>query len=351
VSCRTSDGQTITQRYHAWGTIRPGPNNALPTDYTFTGQKLDESTGLMYYGARYYDGTLGRFVQADTIVPNPGNPQDFNRYAYVRNNPLKYTDPSGHAICVDEECAWIEHPVSGEIMQRRAGTPLPPPTWSWRQFLIDAFTFNIFGMGMTGEARPTVQMQRQVEASYQRGVAFTREHTPEPILAASDAVGQFLHENPEIKMGISAAMMTANTFAPPAGITNPVPERMARVVPVRFAESPTLGAPGAQEVFVTAADDIAGITTSRGLAERLMLVDEAGNLIEGPFAVFEFDVPTSGIASPVFRSSTGFVGGGLTGHGAREFVIPNLPLSALENLIITILSAKLHSTFTTICSG
>jgi hypothetical protein len=50
----------------------------------------------MYYGARYYDATLGRFVQADTVVPNPGNPQDLNRYAYVRNNPLRYVDPSGH---------------------------------------------------------------------------------------------------------------------------------------------------------------------------------------------------------------------------------------------------------------
>ena len=96
VSYRADGQQTITQRYYPWGTIRPGPSNALPTDYTFTGQKLDESTGLMYYGARYYDPALGRFVQADTIVPNLANPQDLNRYAYVRNNPLKYTDPSGH---------------------------------------------------------------------------------------------------------------------------------------------------------------------------------------------------------------------------------------------------------------
>jgi len=53
----------------------------------------------MYYGARYYDPALGRFVQADTIVPNPASPQDLNRYAYVRNNPLRYTDPSGHMEC------------------------------------------------------------------------------------------------------------------------------------------------------------------------------------------------------------------------------------------------------------
>ncbi len=50
----------------------------------------------MYYGARYYDAGLGRFISADTIVPSAGNPQSLNRYAYVLNNPLKYTDPTGH---------------------------------------------------------------------------------------------------------------------------------------------------------------------------------------------------------------------------------------------------------------
>jgi hypothetical protein len=44
---------------------------------------------------------IGRFIQPDTIVPQPGNPQALNRYAYVLNNPLKYTDPSGHAACYD----------------------------------------------------------------------------------------------------------------------------------------------------------------------------------------------------------------------------------------------------------
>jgi RHS repeat-associated protein len=114
----------------------------------FTGQRLDDS-GLMHYNARLYDPALGRFVSADTIVPGsasgsmqgvaakpltvafhetgflgklnqesgapfwfqlgrdgrkqlgspfgPVNPQALNRYSYVLNNPVKYTDPSGHA--------------------------------------------------------------------------------------------------------------------------------------------------------------------------------------------------------------------------------------------------------------
>jgi hypothetical protein len=52
----------------------------------------------MYYNARFYDPSFGRFLTADTIVPDPANAQGFNRYAYVINNPIIYTDPSGHWV-------------------------------------------------------------------------------------------------------------------------------------------------------------------------------------------------------------------------------------------------------------
>jgi hypothetical protein len=53
---------------------------------------------LYYYNARYYDPKLARFISPDTIVPDPRNPQALNRYSYVLNNPLKYTDPTGHGF-------------------------------------------------------------------------------------------------------------------------------------------------------------------------------------------------------------------------------------------------------------
>ena len=72
----------------------------MTTDKKFTGQRLD-STGLYYYGARYYDPAIGRFISADTVVQNPANPQTLNRYAYALNNPLKYIDPSGQEVRIN----------------------------------------------------------------------------------------------------------------------------------------------------------------------------------------------------------------------------------------------------------
>ncbi len=51
----------------------------------------------MYYNARWYDPSLGRFAQADALVP--GGVQGYDRYAYVNNDPVRYTDPSGHKPC------------------------------------------------------------------------------------------------------------------------------------------------------------------------------------------------------------------------------------------------------------
>jgi len=150
-------------RHYAYGNVRtPAPpcGGTLPTDYTFTvtrhhaprdsmgimrdgvsEQKHDPSTGsggsagLMYYGARYYDPTLGRFVSADTLVPNAGNPQSLNRYAYVLNNPVKYADPSGHCtqdLTADREC-WA---LWGQAMGAFEDAPADLDTWDSDQLQI-----------------------------------------------------------------------------------------------------------------------------------------------------------------------------------------------------------------------
>ncbi|WP_083755909.1 RHS repeat-associated core domain-containing protein [Methanosarcina acetivorans] len=80
--------------YFPYGQVKSGGLEK----YGFTGQENDADTGLMYYGARYYSPEYRVFVQPDTMLPDPYNPQALNRYSYVLNNPVKYTDPTGHIV-------------------------------------------------------------------------------------------------------------------------------------------------------------------------------------------------------------------------------------------------------------
>lgn len=93
----SSTGAKVEEtRYYPYGEVREGGTQKLTGKYTYTGQESDGETGLMYYGARYYDAGVGRFVQPDSMLPNMYDVQQLNRYVYVKNNPLKYTDPTGN---------------------------------------------------------------------------------------------------------------------------------------------------------------------------------------------------------------------------------------------------------------
>jgi RHS repeat-associated protein len=77
-----------TRRYDAWGNTIAS-TGTLP-QFGYTGREPD-ATGLIYYRARYYDPSIGRFTQRDPIGLNGG----INQYAYVNDNPVNFTDPEG----------------------------------------------------------------------------------------------------------------------------------------------------------------------------------------------------------------------------------------------------------------
>jgi len=83
--------------YYPYGATLSDTGSANPR-YEYTGKEKDNSTGLYFYGARYYDSTLGRFISADTLITDPLDPEALNRYSYARNNPILYMDPSGHGF-------------------------------------------------------------------------------------------------------------------------------------------------------------------------------------------------------------------------------------------------------------
>jgi RHS repeat-associated protein len=72
-----------------------GTLTASSTDRGFTEQEHIDEVGLINFNGRIYDPGLGRFMSADPTIPHPDSAQSFNRYSYVRNNPLRQVDPSG----------------------------------------------------------------------------------------------------------------------------------------------------------------------------------------------------------------------------------------------------------------
>jgi RHS repeat-associated protein len=106
----------------------------------FTGKERDTETGLDYFLARYYSGAQGRFLSPDefkggivdpftgqdietnTALPYADitDPQTLNKYAYVRNNPLRYTDPDGH--CTDPLTCSMEFAGIGTLIEPGGGT-------------------------------------------------------------------------------------------------------------------------------------------------------------------------------------------------------------------------------------
>jgi RHS repeat-associated protein len=98
VGVTDADAILVSQtRYTPFGEIRSDVGTVTETDYGYTFQRNVDGMGLMDYKARYYSPLLGRFTQADSIIPGAGNPQAFNRYSYILNSPINATDPTGHA--------------------------------------------------------------------------------------------------------------------------------------------------------------------------------------------------------------------------------------------------------------
>ena len=115
-SVDTDDTGAIVQLldYYPYGSVRIDEHTSggYQNPYQFTGKELDSGTDLHYYGARYYSSELGRFFSVDPWQGDMTNPQSFNKYSYVMNNPVKYVDPTG------------EYPVLSETTDLTDSSPL-----------------------------------------------------------------------------------------------------------------------------------------------------------------------------------------------------------------------------------
>jgi RHS repeat-associated protein len=103
ITANSGGGKYAELRYTPWGEERYTNGVTTPTRRQYTGQINDSEIGLYFYNARSYSSVLGRFISADTIVPDVSDPQSWNRFSYTRNNPINRIDPSGHADALPDD--------------------------------------------------------------------------------------------------------------------------------------------------------------------------------------------------------------------------------------------------------
>lgn len=115
--------------YDAWGRRRNASNwsydTTLTVNYTsrgYTGHEHIDETCLINMNGRVYDPLVGLFLSPDPMLQEPMNPLNYNRYTYVLNNPLKYSDPSGYNYEWDPR--WADYDPDAEKDRQRMGNNL-----------------------------------------------------------------------------------------------------------------------------------------------------------------------------------------------------------------------------------
>lgn len=122
------------ENYSAFGERLKNENNANAGSNSnqnwFIGKPVDSATGLVYFGARWYDPQVARFLSFDPAPVSDTNPHSFNRYAYGNNNPYKYLDPDGRqAVQLGQALARAAAPASvvGDTVRAGGSAPIFDP--------------------------------------------------------------------------------------------------------------------------------------------------------------------------------------------------------------------------------
>ena len=141
------DGNLVEAKdYYPYGETRVGQEGTSghKPDYGFTGKEEDTESGLHYFGARFYDATIGRFTSQDPaalFTPERflHDPQQLNMYSYARNNPMLFIDQKGEAVDIFVDAGFIIYDLykvgkalitGGDVKSEFANSRLdnfPPP--------------------------------------------------------------------------------------------------------------------------------------------------------------------------------------------------------------------------------
>ena len=98
VAATNEQGNVIwREEYEPYGKRLNVESASQENEQFYTGKQEEAELGLQYFGARWYDPSIGRFISMDPVGFKEGNIHSFNRYTYANNNPYRYVDPDGRS--------------------------------------------------------------------------------------------------------------------------------------------------------------------------------------------------------------------------------------------------------------
>ncbi|MEW9899034.1 RHS repeat-associated core domain-containing protein [Chitinivorax sp. PXF-14] len=155
----TDNAASVVERlsYDAWGKRRQlnGSDDSsnsikgIVTHRGFTGQEHLENQGLVRMNGRVQDPWLGIFLSPDPVIGSPDNPQNYNRYGYVQNNPLTLTDPSGFIA----QSSTLDQRITDAMSNRErflSGVADQSAMQAQKQLMIATTTGDQIGVAMNG---------------------------------------------------------------------------------------------------------------------------------------------------------------------------------------------------------
>ena len=348
----TSTGIDQPYDYDAYGEAfhyeldKPDSSVTRPrTDLLYAGEQWDADLGMQYLRARYYLPGQGIFNRLDPFFGNLDDPQSLHKYAYVHGDPVNGIDPSGlfttaeffSAVSLGVKLGAVTGGVVGAAYGYAKTRTLEGALYG----LVIGASIGAFAGAFYGGA---IYSLGSLWASAAGITVAEGQLAAAILLAIPDRILAFLSLAESLRrgddvdttfsiIGILSSYGALSFVA--TSLASRLPNRMVRVVDLdvyQNSTNPQLSAPGQPEAWVTGAADLEGINSARQIAQRLTLLNSDGTLNTSPKVLIEFDAPIDGIAVPVLRENPGFIPGGYTAGAAREFVIPNAPVSTLQNV-------------------